>query len=452
MRRGIIHRLIDTLREAFGQLGLSVSPRTVESLAVAIHKVMTVQARYYHNMEHVFGLVDPANPIQAVAALFHDIIYYQVDLGLAPEFYPAISPYIRQAEGEIRLTEQLPPHDRLFAMTLQVFGFEPGQKLSPFAGLNEFLSALAMNNTLRGIVPERDLLKMTVCVEATIPFRGLNERGENHFDVLAARLDHVNTAYGLAMSAADIEQAVEWAVTFANRDVAGFAYPDPAMYLDETWKLLPETNIALRSAQIYSICDLRRALQKTEAFLGSLDPNLVFHRYKDTPPAQEFERLVAAAHRNIGTGREYLGVKLLAIAILEALAVATGGDAPLSLFMGDLQKEGRERPQRLEDFLPVIEVLDPRIRSAAVLKVLDQGRAGESDFDLKDSPLSSFIYKDLGPERAWRLLADAKDMFSGKLSALEFLERVDRPVISAIARASATMVSTRREALLQFAG
>ena len=46
---------------------------------------------------------------------------------------------------------------------------------------------------------------------------------------------------------------------------------------------------------------------------------------------------------------EYLRVKLVAQAILEALAELTGGDAPLTLFMGDLPHEG-VAPPRLEDY------------------------------------------------------------------------------------------------------
>ena len=41
-------------------------------------------------------------------------------------------------------------------------------------------------------------------------------------------------------------------------------------------------------------------------------------------------------------------------------------------------------------------------------------------------------------------------MFAGKLDAQEFLNRIDWPVLSAIARASASMAVTRRGELLQY--
>jgi hypothetical protein len=104
----------------------------------------------------------------------------------------------------------------------------------------------------------------------------------------------------------------------------------------------------------------------------------------------------------------------------------------------------------LEDFLPGIETFDSREPSAAVFTLLNSGRASETSFDMKSSPLSFFLYKNIGPVKIKQFLDDAKDMFDGKLSAQEFLDKVDKPVVSAIAKASASMVVTRREELLQY--
>ncbi len=79
--------------EAFEALQLTVEGKKLEEMAVLIHRAMTVQARHYHNLEHVFGFVDPDNPIQTLAGLYHDIVYYQVDQGFLPEILEIISPY-----------------------------------------------------------------------------------------------------------------------------------------------------------------------------------------------------------------------------------------------------------------------------------------------------------------------------------------------------------------------
>jgi len=71
------------------------------------------------------------------------------------------------------------------------------------------------------------------------------------------------------MRAAEIEDTIVGAVVFANRDVDSFAEKDASVFLDGTWKLLPETNVALRSGRIYSIKDYRLALQKMGVSLVS---------------------------------------------------------------------------------------------------------------------------------------------------------------------------------------
>ena len=85
----------------------------------------------------------------------------------------------------------------------------------------------------------------------------------------------------------------------------------------------------------------------------------------------------------------------------------TGGNAPVSLFMGDVQKED-EAEKRLEDYLPDTGTpasIDPNSR---LYCLLHSGRAGQSDFDLKNSPLTLFIYTSIGDEKAQAGLANAQ--------------------------------------------
>jgi hypothetical protein len=449
MKSAVIHQLIDVLIRAFGQLGAPAPMSEIEKLAVVVHRVMTVQARHYHSVEHVFGLVDPSSPIRSLAALFHDLVYYQVDSGIAPEVCAFIAPCIIEKQGEVWLVPEIAPDDRLFGLTLDLFGFSPGQRLTPQAGLNEFLSALFMNKRLGGLVREQDLARATVCVEATIPFRGVNPQGLGPFDILAQRLGALNQRLSLGMSEAEVERAVQEAVVFANQDVISFADADVGRYLDGTWKLLPETNIALRSGKVYSIRDYRRALQSTDRFLNILDPELIYHGYHGIPSEPERREMVEMARRNLAIGREYLGIKLVAIAIYEALAEITGGDAPLSLFMGDVRREGEELV-RLEDMLPPVQTSYLVAPSEPLRQLLETGRASDSDFDTKNSPTSLFLYKSLGPEGVKLLSDKARQMFDGQVAPREFLSAIDPRVVAAIARAGASIVVTRRAELLRY--
>ena len=309
--------------------------------------------------------------------------------------YKNLDHRVQAKEGQLFLTEERRPNDRPFTLTCDMFGFQAGQELPLCAGLSEFLSALVMHKELTGILPEKDILPITVCIEATIPFRGKNDRGESYPEMLEQRLTTIQQRDKLFMNPGEIEEIIKRAVVFANKDAENFAEHDPGKFLDHTWKLLPETNVSLRAREIYSIKDYRQALQKMEEFFGGLNLDNIFHRYRGVPAEPEFQHKVKSAYTNVAIAREYLGIKLLTMIILEAFADLTGGDVPLSLVMGDLQKEGENTPH-LEDFLPVVEEYRFIDHASPVFQLLETGRARESSFDLKNSPLSAFLYKQMG--------------------------------------------------------
>jgi hypothetical protein len=455
MKTGAIQSLIDVLEQAFRNLGLDVPMDVLESLAITVHKAMSVEGRHYHTPEHVLSLSNARNPVQTLAALFHDIVYYQVDRGFSSEVMEIIGSYIRfdpQHEADTFLVVRAPADDLCFCLTMEVFGFSAGQKLFLTSGFNEFLSTLVMGKKLERTVPNKVLIQIMAYIEATIPFRRRDEKGIGPFEVLAERLRRVSRNYQIPMSEQEIDNTIKGAVVFANLDVDNFSEKDPAMFLDNTWKLLPETNLALRSGEIYSIREYRQALQEMEKSLWSIRPEDVFHEYRGAPPKEEYQEKLRYARRNITVGCEYLGIKLLTIAILEALADVTGGDAPLSLFMGDMRKVGEDERQ-LEDFLPQVEPPAPGIDpKSTIYKLLESGRSRPADFtDLKNSPLALFIYTSLGPEKAHANLNHAREMFEGKLSPAEFLQIIDPSILAAIAEASAHLVVTRSEKLILYA-
>lgn len=447
MKTGSIQQLIDVLEQAFTGLGVSVPDRGLEMIAVTIHKAMSVEARHFHTPDHVLGLVDPANPIQSLAALFHDIVYYQVDRGFSNEVSEVINPYITVYPGDLFQVSGEITENRSFALALEIFGFEPGQVLEPAAGLNEFVSTLVMCHKLDLLIPERELLKAIVYIEATIPFRGDNDEELGPFAVLARRLASVCSNYEIPMPAAEQLQTIQGAVVFANKDVENFSESDPAVFLDNTWKLLPETNIALRSGGVYSLREYRQALQKMYGFLKNLDPAAVFHRYRGVPSEEDYQRMFHAATQNLGIARQYLGVKLLTVGLLEALAEATGGDAPVSLFMGDFQRPN-DGNLFLEDFLPAVPASAGN--SSQLQRLLQNGRSDHLYFDMKNSPVSLYLYNVLGEAGVQQNLEYAFEMFSEQITPAQFLARADAGIVSDLARACAAIVVTRSDKFNKF--
>ncbi|MBN1247933.1 MAG: hypothetical protein JXC32_09775 [Anaerolineae bacterium] len=449
MGPGTIQKTIALFRKALDGLNVVVPLIRLEELAIMVHEAMTVQTRHFHTPEHIFNLANGEDPIQALAALFHDVVYYEVDEGFIPQVEQVLSPYIEKTDGTLRLAANVSPDDTYYYLTLDVFGFHAGDTLVSNRGQNEFLSALLMNEQLKGIIRPQDLVKITLCIEATIPFRGRNAAGESPADVLERRLHAINTAYGFGLTETEIQAAVLRAVVFSNKDVENFSERDTGRFLDNTWKLLPESNPSLRLSGVYAISSYRRALEHMEDFLLHLDPETIFNQYHDEPPSGVYERMRALAYRNVQTARQYLGLKLLAIGILEALSEITGGDAPVALFMGTI--DGEPAAPRLDHFLPDVSTVPSVDESSTLFGLLAFGRASSSSFDLQNSPVSLFIFKLLGWERAQGLLTEAKAMFAEEIDARTFLKRMPVEMIVPVARACAEMASTRRAALRAYA-
>jgi hypothetical protein len=161
--------------------------------------------------------------------------------------------------------------------------------------------------------------------------------------------------------------------------------------------------------------------------------------------------MLALAYRNVATARQYLGIKLLAATILEALAEITGGDVPVALFIGGIEGEVREENVHWEDYLPDIPTPPVISETSTLFGLLAFGRASSSSFDMQHSPLSLFLFKSLGWEKVHVLLELAREYYAGKVTARSFLDSVPVDVLYSIVSACAEMAITRREELREYA-
>jgi len=448
MPAGTMQGVLRFLIQAFEDLGTSIPNDRLEKMAVMVYSAMSNPARHYHNLDHVFNFSNPADPIQYLAAVFHDIVYFQVDSGIPRELENIILPFLHQEGDNFYLTSSISTSDTRTRWLSDIFDFRAGQSITYTQGLNEFLSALVMVNQLGGLIDEHDLFQIAVCIEATIPFRGLNEEGSSNIDLLAKRLYDLRERYPFFGTPEQIDSALKRAVVFSNQDVETFRTKDPAQFLVITYKLLPESNAALRNHGVFTIRDYRIGLQNTEKFLRGLNPDNVFNNYKGVPSVEEYSTMLQQAKNNLKTTRRYLVVKLLVMGILEGLAEVTGGDVPLSLFMGDKPRPGIN-VKRIEDYIPEIPLPDFVDPNSDLLRLFNAGQA-EFGYDLPNSPISLFVYKSLRIEEQDQLFELTKTVFNGELSADEYLKKVPSQLLSTIARASAELVITRREKLLAY--
>jgi hypothetical protein len=155
--------------------------------------------------------------------------------------------------------------------------------------------------------------------------------------------------------------------------------------------------------------------------------------------------MVARTTANLDLAVRYLRAKLYSIAMVEAIADITGGDVPLDYFMGGGKSPTRPAMRRIEQFLPELGDrvdLDPPLH-----RLLAEGRASESSFDISPSPLGAFLHSSIGEAAMMAGVAEAKRWWNGEITALAFLTAQDPESVTAILLAAAEVVETRRAAL-----
>ena len=461
-----ISQLILEMEGALIQLNATnLTASKLESMAILIYESMSISTRNYHSVQHVFNILDhdirlKDNPIAILAACFHDCIYYHLDGGLTPvqadilkgsfkveggknendnsnnaimndEEYQCIYKFFATDRREIKTDET-----DLLPMVESVFGYSPSQLINiTNDGLNEYLSALVAVRQLQDHLPKEILVQIACCIEATIPFRHVDpDTGKTHMDRLYDTIKDTTRDYDLQISDEEIVISVQRACLLSNSDVGNFGSDDRLLFVDNTWSLLPETNESLRNEYVYSVEHFHVALFKMYGFLGLfLQPEMVFHEFRGVPDEKELNQLTKECSNNLAFAKMYVGAKLLAMSVVSALAVLTGGDAPISLFTGDLRplerrsnkvvsiptknqnncqvKQGKR--SSVSDFLNITFCQTPsppedflKKCNQAVYETLEGGRRSKVSFDTKRSPWAALLYAHIGDEALGRILKE----------------------------------------------
>ena len=462
--RNYITQLIFEMEHSL--LDLKASDLTIsklEEMAIFIYESMSISTRNYHSVQHVFDIINhderlETNPIAVLSACFHDCIYYHVDGGLTPvqahllegsfettapitndeeddEEYQEIYKFFA-TKREIDVDYSNNKSMMLLQMVETIFGYTPGQHIRVTGdGLNEFLSAIVAVRMLKDHLSVEILAQIVCCIEATIPFRQANkDTGRTHMEQLYENMKKARDMYNLQLSDEELVTSVQRACLLSNSDVGNFGTTDRLWFLDNTWSLLPESNESLRNEYVYSVDHFHVALHKMYGFFGFLQPEVVFHEFQGVPAISEMENLTQECRKNLAFGRTYVGAKLVGMSLVSAFAVLTGGDAPISLFTGDLrstQRQSGHRKSKKQKAANHLQLSGP-IQAAAFLKnkhknyhdalqppteslencdtgvyeILAEGRRSESSFDTKRSPWSALLYGYLGEEGLNQILQE----------------------------------------------
>jgi len=136
-------KCLDCLTQAITDLNGQVDIEQLTKISNLIIQTMTGPWRSFHTPNHIFEVGEGGDAIEVISAIFHDLVYVQVDQGISVNISRYISPYIKQDREQLVILD--PPElqeDMIFRMVTMLFGFEHGQPLLPMSGQNEFLSAL----------------------------------------------------------------------------------------------------------------------------------------------------------------------------------------------------------------------------------------------------------------------------------------------------------------------
>jgi hypothetical protein len=424
---GYVSKLVLKMKDCFLELGVKdFNLGQLEEMAIFIYDAMSIESRNYHSVKHVFDISKSMkDPIPILSALFHDCIYFHVDERLTEK-----QKYL--LKGAYRIDDKGVYHffaasddcdDKLLKMINIIFSFDPSQEITK--GLNEYLSALVAVRSLENFLSMKQLANIACCIEGTIPFRAqCADSGLSAMERLYRNLEKANKHFDLKLSDNELEKAIKMAVLVANNDVQNFASKNVYDFLDGTWSLLPEINHKLRTAFCVTVMDFHLALNGMYGFFKHfISPEKVFESFRGTPTQKEIDWKLQICTQNISIATKYISAKLYTQSVVAAFALLSGGDAPISLFLGDLSVDKEmERFPPIKAFLPKTPAYDVQICDPTVYAILYHGRKSEFQFDTRESLLAAYLYRCMGDDGIAEVLNRLKMAPLEKVDAMKILK------------------------------
>lgn len=402
-----------------------------EKIIRLIYNSMTTDGRVYHSMMHVFDISQTMNdPILILSALFHDVIYFQIDKKFDEAQTEALEGLLVSNTEPLRLRPSF--DDSLINSVIELYGLEPGKEL-PKLGTNEFLSAIIGVKMLQKWLSKEHLIQIAACIEATIPFRPVID-GKTPMDRLYDRLALVANE----KSESWLVETVRMAAATANCDLCSFDSNDRDFFLDSTWKLIPEG----RPILLQKDCPLMEflletiALDKRSAFILGAVPK-IFQSFRQIPLKSEMEDKQRKTRDNLSLVIMYGELRMLQMMILVAFVKAVGDD-----------------PQKLplRHYLD-LEILEPTKANATLTSKerqirhwLVSGRRAGFDWDPPSSSLGRYLFDTLGTKGIREAVEFGKGQETG---SQEILNHLDKTLVEAVGASLAKHFPAKEKSYVQ---
>ncbi len=441
------HNLLYLFKRSFTKLNKPVSAQRLENLSSIVHQVMSAQERKFHTEQHILDISNSdMGGVETLSILCHDLVYLQIDKGIQSPLKAILSAFSYDNTYSVILPNLTQFNTNQNVKSLyDIFGFSPGQKLTHYTGVNEFLSAFCAIHLLSDVLNHWELMQIAICIEATIPFRVKDDKGKTPTDLIATRLFSINWKDNIIQE--DICKAIQAGVEVSNQLVSAFASKDPDVFLAGIWRLIIESNPVLRSVH-YTVDQYRSALGKMEGFFNFLKPSIIFKRYQGKPSDEAYRVLLDRAEINLKIGIKYLQVQLIAAALLQSICDLTDGNAPIVLFIGAVSSEDNQyyqtalENQLLSNKVPIVR---DENRNFEVMSLLKLGK--ESSSDLKNSCIGSYLYERLSHDEIEKLIFASKALSTKQISAFDYLLYFPSPLIKSLLLSISKVAETREKGI-----
>ncbi len=449
-------RLKNFVEPAFQSLKSPITTQQIDSMVGLVASSMLGVGRFFHTPDHVIHVGEGGDALSAIAALFHDLVYFQVDQGVSLTVAGHLAPFVWENDGELYLRDEGLAQSPFVLGALGIFDFAPGDRLPLGSGRNEFLSALAAASLLEGNLTIGQYLQVAACIEATIPFRSPNQLGETRAEVLFERLQRMSSELNAGLGADEIQRAIARAVRMANQDLSDFGGDDSVAFLKNTWDLVPEMNPLLRNRESSTLAGYRKALEQMERFFSGLEPRDVFQRFGTEPSPATWTKLVRNAHGRVEEATVYFRLKLTSLAVLEAIAGTLGKNLGAGVLMGELSQFGSPE-ERVHKYLTEAppRTTKPDAREVALLELLDgkeQDPLVETVDPLNQSPLTAFMVRSVGLKPLLLHWEKTPAYFNGAIDVGEFLSAFPLDFVGNISDAVSALLKRRARRISTFVG
>ena len=430
----IVTHYYNQISNALKHLGNPTSSLEIEKLCFFVVTAMGSELRDYHKPEHPLDVSKRQTPVATLAAIFHDIVYVQVD--------PSWKTFLKDHLGNFLPNETLVldakhiygiERNPVRKAIISIFGMENRTDVMPGKGINELLSAIVMESLLSSFISDKQILFVAACIEATIPFRGKDSEGRSCAEVLSSRMNRISKTINLEISMEDIAGTISSARELVENDLSSFAHPRLNTFISNTWNVMNENNATLRNT-FFTVSEYRKAVYGVIPFLNSLDPHQMFWNDPNSLDIKQ-KTMTENAEKNIRLGAEYLNMVGLSLSLVEAVSLECGGDAPFETIVGSTRKSREHVPRSVGACLTARDgrELDPDEK--LVFQILKNGRDLRARFDRKECPIGAYLYQALNKVELKSSFSLAQKFHKQEISSMDFIRSFPEFVRSEIINA-----------------